>query len=139
MTSPTDLVGLLAVLGAVFVLLGSLGIVKLSSYLLRLHAATKASTLGVGAILLASALHFSAREGGASLIEVLAAILLFATVPVSAQMLARAALHMHPHLGPPPPDGKSRQTEPGDDGERSQAMGTRRRSAGSEGQSTPYP
>ncbi len=112
MTFPADLVGLLALLGALFVLLGSLGIVKLSSYLLRLHAATKASTLGVGAILLASALHFSARDGGASLIEVLAAILLFATVPVSAQMLARAALHLHPDLAPPQPDSGSRQTVP---------------------------
>jgi hypothetical protein len=38
-----------------------------------------------------------------SLIELLAALLLFATVPVSAQMLARAALHLHPRLAPPPP------------------------------------
>jgi len=100
------MVELLAIVGALFVLLGSLGIVKLSSYLLRLHAATKASTLGVGAILLASALHFSGRDGAASLIEVLAAVLLFATVPVSAQMLARAALHLHPTLAPPPPGGE---------------------------------
>jgi multicomponent K+:H+ antiporter subunit G len=78
------------------VLLGSLGIFKLSDYFLRLHAATKASTLGVGTILVASTVHFTARDGALSLIELLTAILLFATVPVSAQMLARAAIHLRP-------------------------------------------
>lgn len=112
-TLAQPLVEWLALLGALFVLLGSLGIVKLSGYLLRLHAATKASTLGVGAILLASALHFSVRDGAASLIEVLAAVLLFATVPVSAQMLARAALHLHPGMAPPPPVGAPPGAVPG--------------------------
>ena len=50
------LVSALVVLGALFVLLGSVGLARLPDFLMRLHAPTKATTLGVGALLLASAL-----------------------------------------------------------------------------------
>lgn len=87
------LVAALLVFGALFVLLGSLGLLKLPDFFMRLHAPTKASTLGVGAILLASSIHFSTTGNGISLHEILILIFLFITAPVSALMMARAARH----------------------------------------------
>jgi multicomponent K+:H+ antiporter subunit G len=84
----------LLVFGAFFVLLGSLGLVKLPDFYARLHAPTKASTLGVGAILLASAIDVSVRSGTLSVHEVLITGFLFLTAPISAYMLAKSALHL---------------------------------------------
>ncbi len=55
------LAAVLVVVGVVFALVGSLGLAKLSDFLKRLHGPTKASTLGVGCVLIASMLYFSAR------------------------------------------------------------------------------
>ena len=45
--------------GAAFALIGSWGLAKLSDFLKRLHGPTKATTLGVGCVLIASALWFA--------------------------------------------------------------------------------
>jgi multicomponent K+:H+ antiporter subunit G len=82
------------VIGAFFTLVGSLGLFKLRDFYMRLHGPTKASTLGVGAILIASALHFSFKNGDISLHEVLVTLFLFITAPVSAHLMAKAALHI---------------------------------------------
>jgi len=87
------LVAGLLVFGALFVLLGSLGLAKLPDFYMRLHAPTKASTLGVGAILLGSAIHFTHSQHGLSLHEILILMFLFITAPVGALMMARAARH----------------------------------------------
>ena len=87
------LVSTLIVLGAIFVLLGSFGLVRLPHILMRLHAPTKASTLGVGSLLIASAIYFSIQEEGVSLHEAAIVLFLFITAPVTAQLLAKAALH----------------------------------------------
>jgi multicomponent K+:H+ antiporter subunit G len=84
----------LIVVGAFFTLVGSLGLFKLRDFYMRLHGPTKASTLGVGAILVASALHFSFKTGDISLHEVLVTLFLFITAPVSAHLMAKAALHI---------------------------------------------
>lgn len=81
------------VFGAAFVLLGSLGLAKLPDTFTRLHAPTKASTLGVGSILVASAMVFSTSRGALSLHELLVTVFLFITAPVSAYLLAKTALH----------------------------------------------
>lgn len=92
--TPSELlVAALILLGALFVLLGAIGLVRLPDTLMRLHAPTKASTLGVGALLLASAVHFSTIEAGISLHEAAIVLFLFITAPVTAQLLAKAALH----------------------------------------------
>lgn len=82
----------LLIAGAGFALLGSLGLAKLSDFYGRLHGPTKASTLGVGCTLVASALYFSLTGPGISVHEVLVTAFLFLTAPVSAHLLARAAL-----------------------------------------------
>jgi multicomponent K+:H+ antiporter subunit G len=61
---------------------------------MRLHAPTKATTLGVGAILIASAVFFSLTDEGLSLHELLITLFLFITAPVSAHLMAKAALHI---------------------------------------------
>jgi len=87
-------VSIFLVVGAVFVLLGSFGLVKLPDIYSRLHAPTKATTLGVGCLLVASAVHTSARTGGLSVHEILITGFLFLTAPISAYLIARAALHL---------------------------------------------
>ncbi len=87
-------VAALIVLGALFVLLGSIGVARLPDFLNRLHGPTKATTLGVGALLLASAIFFSSGENaGVSLHELAIVLFLFITAPVTAHLLAKAALH----------------------------------------------
>jgi multicomponent K+:H+ antiporter subunit G len=88
------LLSFLILFGAIFTFIGSLGLVKLKDFYTRLHGPTKATTLGVGSILIASAVFFSTRGTGISLHEILVTLLLFITAPVSAHMLAKAALHL---------------------------------------------
>jgi multicomponent K+:H+ antiporter subunit G len=91
--------------GAVFTFIGSLGLARLRDFYTRLHAPTKATTLGVGSLLVASAIYFSSRGEGLSLHEVLVTLFLFITAPVSAHLLAKAALHLRERsLAPLPAD-----------------------------------
>ena len=84
----------LLLLGAVFALLGSIGLARLPDIFTRLHGPTKLTTLGIGGILLGSILFFSLRQG-VSPREVLVSVFLFMTAPVSAHLIARAALQRH--------------------------------------------
>jgi multicomponent K+:H+ antiporter subunit G len=87
------LVSLSVLMGAAFILIGSIGLVRLPDFFTRLHAPTKATTLGIGGILMASMIHFSAQGEGLSLHELLVTLFLFMTPPVSAHLLSKAALH----------------------------------------------
>ncbi len=86
-------VSLFILVGATFALIGSIGLVRLPDFYTRLHGPTKATTLGVGALLLASVIYFSALREGLSLHEALITLFLFMTAPVSAHLLVRAGLH----------------------------------------------
>ncbi|WP_420592417.1 Na+/H+ antiporter subunit G [Bacterioplanoides sp.] len=81
------------IMGGFFVFVGSLGLAKLPDFFTRLHAPTKATTLGIGSVLVASMLVTSVREGGFSVYELVISLFLFITAPVSAHMMAKAALH----------------------------------------------
>lgn len=87
------LISLLIVGGALIALIGSFGLYRLPDIYSRLHGPTKASTLGVGAILFASFLVFALFYDRISMQEALITAFLFITAPVSANMLAKAALH----------------------------------------------
>jgi multicomponent K+:H+ antiporter subunit G len=91
------LIAVLIVIGAAFTFLGSVGLVRLRDFYERLHTPTKATTLGVGSLLIASAVFFSWQEPGWSFHEVLVAVFLFITAPVSAHVMAKAALHLREH------------------------------------------
>jgi multicomponent K+:H+ antiporter subunit G len=92
----------LVIAGALFSLIGSWGLVRFGDFLKRLHGPTKASTVGLGAVLLASIGFFAAR-GQASLHELLITVFVFMTAPVAAHLLVKAAMHMDARLRPPPP------------------------------------
>jgi multicomponent K+:H+ antiporter subunit G len=83
----------LLVVGAVFGLVGSWGLAKLPDLITRLHAPTKATTLGVGGVLMASMVYFWGVEGVFSWHEILIALFLFLTAPISANMIAKAWMH----------------------------------------------
>lgn len=86
-------VALMLLVGAAFLLVGALGLVRFKDFFMRLHAPTKASTLGLGGVLIASLLDSVARgQGGVH--EVLITLFVFVTAPVSANLLAKAALHL---------------------------------------------
>ncbi|MGE0312241.1 MAG: Na+/H+ antiporter subunit G [Lautropia sp.] len=109
------LLAALVLVGAAFALIGSWGLAKLSDFLKRLHGPTKATTLGVGCVLLASSIWFSlAGPGPISLHELLIAGFLFLTAPVSAHLMIKAALAADARLRPPPPaPARSGPHEPG--------------------------
>lgn len=87
------IISIFLILGAGFALVGSIGLLKLPDFYTRLHGPTKATTLGLGALLIASMIYFSSR-GDVSLHELLVTLFLFMTAPVSAHLLAKAALHL---------------------------------------------
>ena len=78
--------------GSLFALIGAIGLYRLPDFYTRLHGPTKATTLGVGSIVVASAIFFSNHGGTLSLHEVLITLFLLITAPVSAHMLAKAAM-----------------------------------------------
>jgi multicomponent K+:H+ antiporter subunit G len=108
-------IAVLLVAGASFALVGSLGLAKLGDFYRRLHGPTKATTLGVGAILLASSLFFSVLQGTPSLHELLVVLFLFVTAPVSAQLLVKSAL-VDDARAPRPPDAAGDPDDAGDAG-----------------------
>lgn len=86
-------VAALVLIGSLFALVGSIGLWKLPDFFMRLHGPTKATTLGVGALVIGSMIFFSAQRESISLHEVLITAFLFMTAPVSANLLAKAAMH----------------------------------------------
>ncbi|MCX8005803.1 MAG: monovalent cation/H(+) antiporter subunit G, partial [Burkholderiaceae bacterium] len=76
-------IAFLLMAGAAFALIGSYGLAKLGDFPKRLHGPTKATTLGVGSVLIASMLFFAA-QGTPGLHELLITLFLFLTAPVSA-------------------------------------------------------
>lgn len=108
---------LLLVVGSFFVLVGAFSLVKLSEFFKRLHGPTKASTLGVGCLLAASVGYHAFAGTDPQPRELLITAFLFITAPISAHLMAKAALSLHmderPQLPgrpgdthvPPRPDG----------------------------------
>jgi multicomponent K+:H+ antiporter subunit G len=80
--------------GSLFALIGAFALAKLPDFYTRLHGPAKATTLGLGGIMIASMLFFTYHNGALSVHELLIALFLFMTAPVSAHMLAKAALHL---------------------------------------------
>ena len=79
------------------------GLYRLPDFFTRLHGPTKATTLGVGCILIVSMGYHAWWADGLALREVLITLFLFLTAPVSAHLMARAVLRLRPSDRPPPP------------------------------------
>ncbi|MFT4764962.1 MAG: multicomponent K+:H+ antiporter subunit G [Oleispira sp.] len=86
-------VAVLLVVGGIFVFIGSLGLAKLPDFYTRLHGPTKATTLGMGCLLVASMILVTYQQGYLSLHELLITLFLLITAPVTAHMLAKTAMH----------------------------------------------
>lgn len=83
--------GILLISGGFFVLVASVGILRLPDILMRMHASTKAGTLGAGLILLAVAFIYA--EIGIVSRAVATIIFILMTAPVAAHTIGRAAYH----------------------------------------------
>ncbi|GGE77383.1 monovalent cation/H(+) antiporter subunit G [Niveispirillum cyanobacteriorum] len=81
-------IGLIVLGGAIFCLIAAIGVLRLPDVLTRMHASSKAGTLGCGLILLSVALFFP----GIDVVARAAAAILFLllTTPVAAHMIGRA-------------------------------------------------
>ncbi len=98
---------LMLVVGGVFALVGAVGMVRFGDFFMRLHAPTKASTLGVGGVLVASLL-VSWAQGLAGLQVLLITLFVFLTAPVGACLLGMAGLHLRvPSKAPLPAPAKA--------------------------------
>lgn len=82
----------LVVAGLIFMLLGSIGLVRLPDFFTRTHAATKVDTVGIMIVLLGISVIEGVSVNSGKII--MAAIFLALTNPVSAHALGRAALHL---------------------------------------------
>lgn len=85
---------LLLAVGCFFTFLGAFALVKLSDFFRRLHGPAKASTLGVGCILMASIAYHARYGSGLHPRELLITVFLFLTAPVAAHLMSRAALSL---------------------------------------------
>jgi len=89
-----DVIGVILILiGAGIALVGSIGLVRFPDIFTRLHGPTKATTVGVGGVLLGTILYLNGHGESGALRELLITVFLFLTAPVSAHLLAKAALH----------------------------------------------
>jgi multicomponent K+:H+ antiporter subunit G len=86
------LTAVLVLLGAVLTLIGTLGLLRFDNFYRRVHAPTLGTTLGAGSILVASMVCFSVLQSRPVVHEILIAIFLTATNPVTLMLLVRAAL-----------------------------------------------
>ncbi len=85
-----EIIGIIfLIIGAAFMLISALGVVRMPDLYLRMSASTKSSTLGVSAILIATAFFFNDLSISSRVIAIITFLLL--TAPVAAHMMGRAA------------------------------------------------
>ncbi|NJN96392.1 MAG: Na+/H+ antiporter subunit G, partial [Anaerolineales bacterium] len=80
---------LLLLIGAIFVFIAALGVVRMPDMFLRMSAASKAGSLGTSLALVAAAVYFYDLSLATRLIATIAFI--FLTTPIAAHLIARAA------------------------------------------------
>jgi len=85
------LTAFLLISGSVFSFVAALGMLRLPDTIIRMHAATKAGSLGTGLLLIALAVFF--RETGITLRALATIVFLLLTAPVAAHLIGRAAYH----------------------------------------------
>lgn len=95
------LVGLLVLIGAAITLIGALGLVRLGNFYERVHAPTLGATVGTGLILIASMICFSVLQSRLVIHEVLIAVFLTITTPITLILLGRAAIYRDRSEGTP--------------------------------------
>ena len=125
------LVLLLIAVGCFFLLVGTIGLLRLPDVYNRMHATSKASTIGASSIFLSGVAYFGPQEAG--LTALVGIVFLFLTAPTGAHMISRAAEKMGvPFYGDVewPADPKSASDPDPDPGSRSGSGTETRTSAG---------
>ncbi|MCJ8139206.1 monovalent cation/H(+) antiporter subunit G [Falsirhodobacter halotolerans] len=87
------LVSLLLLLGASLALIGGIGLLKLDTFYKRIHAPSIITCGATVVIVLASMLYFSVKGGRFTIHEILIAVFVICTTPVTLMLLGRAALY----------------------------------------------
>jgi multicomponent Na+:H+ antiporter subunit G len=82
-------IAVFATLGTVFVLLASIGLVRMPDTYLRISVTTKAATLGIGLILISAAFYFKEASVTTRVLAIILFIIL--TAPVGAHLIGRAS------------------------------------------------
>lgn len=93
MTVHEIIVAFFLLVGIFFILTGTVGLLRLPDLYNRMHAPTKATTLGVSSTILGAVIYFHGVLPSAGFKELLAIVFIFLTAPVAAHMLAKAAYH----------------------------------------------
>lgn len=81
--------GLVALMGGFFTLIAAAGLIRLPDVFIRMHASTKAGTLGSSLTLLAAALYFA--ETSVTIKALIGIFFLMLTAPIAAHLIGRAA------------------------------------------------
>lgn len=81
--------GMCVMIGVTFIFIAAVGMIKMPDLLMRMHAATKAGTLGSSLILIGLIIKFD--EVDVIIESILTIIFIFITVPIASHLLARAA------------------------------------------------
>lgn len=84
----TALVGV----GSFFLLVGTVGLLRLPDVYNRLHATSKATTIGAASMFLGGFVYYG--PGGTGLTSLVGIVFLFLTAPTGAHVIARAAHRM---------------------------------------------
>ncbi|QIE47140.1 monovalent cation/H(+) antiporter subunit G [Pseudohalocynthiibacter aestuariivivens] len=95
-------IGICLLIGAFFMLVGVIGLLRFNDSMTRLHAPTKVGTMGVGALLLASIINAYVTDHG-SAHQILIMAFLFVTAPISANFLGKVNIHRGSCETPPKP------------------------------------
>lgn len=77
--------------GVLFTFFAALGILRMPDAYIRMHASTKAGTIGLGLIMLAVALHFQEVSVTSRVIGII--VFIFMTAPIAAHLLGKSLLH----------------------------------------------
>lgn len=80
-------------LGGGLVLIGSFGLLRLRDFYQRTHAAAVINSLGIGCVVIASLVYFSALGARPVFGELLIVVFVLLTTPVTAMLLIRAAIY----------------------------------------------
>ncbi|WP_396613109.1 monovalent cation/H(+) antiporter subunit G [Haloferax sp. S1W] len=86
------LVGLLVLVGSFFLLVGTIGLLRFPNVYNRLHATSKATTLGAASIALGGTVYYLPHGDGLMLLVTV--VFLFLTAPTGAHMISQAAQRM---------------------------------------------
>lgn len=83
--------GFFLIIGAFFILIAGIGLVRFPDIYTRMHAVSKSMTLGIGSILLGVVVYFMSWSVGMK--AFLTIVFLYMTMPIAGQLISFVAYH----------------------------------------------